>query len=43
MLGVSLAILPRTLSEPLTSEEISVIADALRDLQFGVRSTFIQG
>ena len=43
MLGVSLAILPRTLSEPLTNEEISVIANALRGLQLGVRSTSIQG
>ena len=43
MLGVSLAILPRNLSEPLTGEEISVIANALRELQLGVRSTFIQG
>jgi len=43
MLGVSVAVLPRRLDEPLQSEEIALIADALRTLEFGVRETKISG
>ena len=41
MLGVSLAILPRRLEEPLTHEEMERIAVALRSLNLGVRHTSI--
>jgi hypothetical protein len=41
MLGVSLAILPRRLEEPLEDEEIDRIATALRSLNLGVRHTSI--
>ncbi|MDE0858146.1 MAG: hypothetical protein OSA38_06215 [Candidatus Poseidoniaceae archaeon] len=43
MLGVSLVILPRRLDQPLTHEEIEQVAEALRALKLGVRSTSIEG
>lgn len=43
MLGVSVAVLPRRLEEPLRPEEITLIAETLRSLSFGVRETAISG
>lgn len=41
MLGVSLAVLPRRLEEPLTDSEVTTISQALQSLGLGVKATTI--
>jgi hypothetical protein len=41
MLGVSLAVLPRRLDEPLTANEVNTISQALQTLGLGVKATTI--
>jgi pantoate kinase len=41
MLGVSLAVLPRRLDEPLTTNEVNTISQALQTLGLGVKATTI--
>jgi hypothetical protein len=41
MLGVSLAVLPRRLEEPLTDSEVTTISQALQSLGLGVKATMI--
>ena len=41
MLGVSVSILPRRLEQPLLSDELDAIANALRAMGLGVRETQI--
>ena len=41
MLGVSVSILPRRLDQPLLSDELDAIANALRSMGLGVRETHI--
>ena len=43
MLGVSLAILPRELSKPLSEEELELISKELDKLEIGYKSTKISG
>lgn len=43
MLGVSLAILPRELSKPLSKEELELISKELDKLEIGYKSTKISG
>ena len=43
MLGVSLAILPRELSKPLSKEELELISKELDKLGIGYKSTKISG
>jgi len=41
MLGVSLAVLPRRLEEPLTDSEVNTISQALERMGLGVKATTI--